>query len=81
MLTSEEKITCDTLDGLFKTPNSKFRPQFNQTIKSLQFTKLCRNDGENAEEWMRRLRLMAVECNYQELDRKLKEQFIHWLND
>ena len=24
---------------------------------------------------------MAVECNYQEVDRKLKEQFIHRLND
>ena len=37
MLTSEEKITCDTLDGLFETLTSKFRPQFNKTIKSLQF--------------------------------------------
>ena len=27
MLTSEEKITCDILDGLFKTLTSKFRPQ------------------------------------------------------
>ena len=50
MLTSEEKITCDTLDRLFQTLNSKFRPQFNEAIKSLQFRKLCRNDGENAEE-------------------------------
>ena len=24
---------------------------------------------------------MAAECNYQEVDRQLKEQFIHGLND
>ena len=81
MLTNEETITCNTLDGLFKTLNSKFRPQFNKTIKSLQLRKLCINDRENAEEWMRRLRLTVAECNYQELDRQLKEQFIHGLNE
>ena len=30
---------------------------------------------------MRRLWVAAVECNYQEVDRQLKEQFIHGLND
>ena len=30
---------------------------------------------------MGRLWLSAVECNYRELDRQLKEQFIHGLND
>ena len=29
----------------------------------------------------RRLQVAAVECNYQELNRQLKEQFIHSLND
>ena len=80
-LTNEEKTTCNTLDGLFDTLNSKFRPQFNEMIKSLQFRKLCRRDNESAEEWMGRLRIAAAECNYQELDRQLKEQFIHGLND
>ena len=80
-LTSEETITCDALDGLFKILNSKFRPQSSETIKSLQFRKLSRNDGANAEEWMGRLKLMAAECNYQEIDRQLKEHFIHGLND
>ena len=61
--------------------SSKFRPQFNETVKSLQFRKLCRNDGENVEEWMGRLRVAEIECNYQEVDRQLKEQFIHGLND
>ena len=52
ILISEEKLTCDTLDRLFKTLNIKFRPQFNKTIKSLQFRKLCRNDGEmQRNEW------------------------------
>ena len=30
---------------------------------------------------MGRLCIAAVECNYQEIDRQLKEQFIHGLND
>ena len=30
---------------------------------------------------MGRLQLLAIECNYKELDRQLKEQFIHGLND
>ena len=50
VLTNEEKTTCNTLDGLFETLNIKFRPQFNETIKSLQFRKLCRSDNESTEE-------------------------------
>ena len=30
---------------------------------------------------MGRSHVAAVECNYQEIDRQLKEQFIHGLND
>ena len=30
---------------------------------------------------MSRLRIAAIECNYKEIDRQLKEQFIHRLND
>ena len=30
---------------------------------------------------MGRIRVVAIECNYKELDRQLKEQFIHELND
>ena len=48
--TNEEKTTCSMLDGLFETLSNKFRPQLNETIKSLQFQKLYRKDGENAEE-------------------------------
>ena len=80
-LTEMEKQECSTLQGLIDTLAKKFRPQYNETIKSLQFRQLCRQDGENAEEWMGRLRVVAAECNYKELDCQLKEQFIHGLND
>ena len=67
--------------GLLKLTQNKFRPQFNGMIKSLQFHKLSRQSGENADEWIGRLRLEAIECNYKEIDGQLKEQFIHSLND
>ena len=35
-------------------------------LKSLQFRKLYRYDDENVEEWIGRLQVAAVECNYQE---------------
>ena len=59
-LTHAEKDTCSTLEGSFQILTIKFRPWFNETIKSLQFCKLSRQDGENAEEWMGRLWLSAV---------------------
>ena len=80
-LTEVEKQACCTLQGLIDTLAKIFRPQYNETIKSLQFRQLCRHDGENAEGWMGRLRVAAAECNYKELDCQLKEQFIHGLND
>ena len=76
-----ERERCNTMDGLLTTFNNKFKPQFNATIKSLQFFKLSRQAKENAEEWMGRLRLEVVECNYREVDRQLKEQFIDRLNN
>ena len=80
-LTQGEKQACKTLQGLFDMLATKFRPQFNKTIKSLQFRKLCRFKGESAEEWMGRLCVAVVECNCREVDQQLKEQFIHGLND
>ena len=53
-LTEPEKHACNTLQGLFDTLAAKFKPQFNGTIKSLQFRKLYRFKGESAEEWMGR---------------------------
>ena len=80
-LTEAEKQECDTLQGLFDTLSAKFKPQFNETIKSLQFRKLYRVKDESAEEWMGRLQVAEAECNYRDVDRQLKEQFIHGLND
>ena len=80
-LTTAEKEMCNTLEGLFKTLSNKFKPQYNQTNKLLQFRKLYRYDEENVEEWMGRLHIAAGECNYQEVDRQLKEQFIPGCND
>ena len=33
------------------------------------------------KEWMGSLWVAVTECNYREVDRQLKEQFIHGLND
>ena len=60
---------------------NKFKLEYNKTVKSFQFRKLCRYEDENKEEWMGRLWVATVECNYQEDDRQFKEQFIHGLND
>ena len=68
-------------EGLFNTLATKFRPQYNETIKSLQFRKLYRFEGKGIDEWMGRLCVVVAECNYREIDRQLKEQFIHRLND
>ena len=80
-LTEAEKYACNTLQGLFDTLAAKSKPQFNKTIKLLQFRKLYRFMGESTEEWMGRLRIAVAECNYKEIDRQLKEQFIHGLNN
>ena len=67
--------------SLFETLCNTFKPQYNETIKLLQFRKLYRYENENMEEWMGRLHIAAVESNYLEIDRQLKEQFIHGLKD
>ena len=43
-LKTTEKETCNTLEGLFETLSNKFKPQYNETIKSLQFRKIYRYD-------------------------------------
>ena len=76
-----EREACTTLDGQFDTLATKLKLQYKETIKSQQFRKLVWLESENIEEWMGRLCVAAVECNYREVDRQLKEQFIHGLND
>ena len=80
-ITEAEKQACNTLQGLFDTLATKFWLQFNKTIKSLQIRRLCRSEKESAEEWMGWLWMAAVECGYKEVDRQLREQFIHGFND
>ena len=60
-LTQMEQERCNTTEGLFATLNNKFKAQYNDTIKSLQFCKLGRQMNENAEEWIGRVRLAAFE--------------------
>ena len=74
LLTEVEKDRCSTLEGLFKILTNTFRSQFTVMIKPLQFYKLSRQNGGNAEEWMGRLQLLAIECNYKEIHSQLKEQ-------
>ena len=69
------------LEGLFDMLATKFKLQYNKMVKTLQFRKLYRLDNENIDEWMGRLHMAAMECNYTELDQQLKEKFIHGLND
>ena len=80
-LMQTEGERCNTMEGLVTTFKNKCKLHFNETIKSLQFNKLPRQAKESTEEWVGRLRLAVVECNYREEDRQLKEQFIHRLND
>ena len=80
-LTLAEREACTTLDGLFDMLAIKLKLQYNKTINSLQCRKLVWLESKNVEEWMGKLHVVAVECNYREVDRQLKEQFIHGLND
>ena len=80
-LTKEEQDGCNDEKGLFENLRKKFRLQFNETLKSLQFCKLVCCSNESVKEWMGRLRTSVVECQYTEVDRQLKEQLIHGLND
>ena len=49
------------LDGLFDTLATKLKPQYNKTIKSLQFRKTDLVREQNIEEFMGRLHVGAVE--------------------
>ena len=65
-LAQMEQERCNTMEGLFTTFNNEFKAQYNETMKPLQFCKLGRQMNENAEEWISRLRLAAIECNYRD---------------
>ena len=79
-LTEAEQEACYE-EGQFEIFNNRFKPQDNETIILLQFCKLVRQQNESAEEWVGRLRIIAVECYYKEINGQLKKQFIHRLNE
>ena len=66
-LTQAGKEKCEMSQGLFKTLNNKFKPQYSETIKLLPFHKLSRQTNGSADEWMGELRIAATECNYKEI--------------
>ena len=80
-LIQKEQEVCYATEIIFETLSNKDDHPFNETVKSLQYCKLSKHNSENLEEWVKRLRIAATECNCQELDRQVKEQFIHGIND
>ena len=80
-LSQDEQEACNNKKGLFDMFTRKFKPKYNETIKTLQFHKLIRQSNASVEEWMGRLRTAVVKCNYEEIDRQLREQFRHQLHD
>ena len=75
------KKKCKTTVGLFDVLSEKFKLQHNQTILSLKYWKLIREQSKNADEWVGYLRMKANEYEYKEKDRRLKEQFINGIKD
>ena len=67
-ITEAEKHACKTLHGLSDTLAAEFQPQFNETIKLLQFRRLCRAEDESTEEWIVCIHLGAAECGYKEVN-------------
>ena len=67
--------------GPFEVLSETFKPQHNETILSLQYCKLRREQSENVEEWIDPLRMKANECKYKERDRGLKEQCLDGTNN
>ena len=62
-LVTVEKVMSSTLEGLFETQSNKYKVQYNETIKLLQFRKIYRYDDQKLEEWMGKLHVAAVEGN------------------
>ena len=50
----------------------KIRPQYNETTKLLQYYYLARHHDKSLGGQLSRFRTAAMECNYKEVDWKLK---------
>ena len=46
---NNKKEACNTLEGLFDMLATKFNPQYNETVKSLQFRKLYRLESKTTQ--------------------------------
>ena len=66
-LTQAEQEVCNAEEGLSETLSNKFKLQCNESIKSLLFCKLVRQHYKNVEEWIGKLRIVTIECNYKEI--------------
>ena len=58
-----------SIAGLFKTLDKKFRIQYKKTIFLLKNCKTSRHNAETTEKWMGTLRMKTAECKYKETDR------------
>ena len=58
-LNDEEQEECTTCAGLFLVLSEKFKLQHNETVLSLQYWTLTREENKNAEEWISHLRLKS----------------------
>ena len=55
-----EEQAWDCLEAI----DDKLKTQHNETVLSLQYCKLAREQNENDKEWMGHLRLKASECGW-----------------
>ena len=74
-LTAIEQESCRSVKGHFDTLSNNSKPQYNETILSLQFYKLItlrqihwKIDGLKKKK--------VIKCNYKDTERSVKEQFI-----
>ena len=77
--TNNWKETCKTVKELFSPFSEKFKLHCIDTTSSLQYCTL--QSHGSVQEWMGRLHVKVMDCEYKEYDRRLKEQFINCLDD
>ena len=63
-LNDKEQGNCRTSAGLFELLSDKFKSKYNETILSLQYCKLLREQNEDAKGWIGYLRIKANEYGY-----------------
>ena len=73
--------TLDKPSTMFKTLESIFRPESNQTLSRFKFHGLKQKQSQTCDSYMSELRLAIVECRYPDnvQDDLLKDQYIFGL--